>query len=167
VGRSAAAGNIAAAMTSGEFTRAASAQAAGLTIEQLRYYAARHVVAPSARPAAGRGSSVRYTFFDLLKLRVIRLLHNDTATNIEMARSAARELDKVRAGGWTGAYLTTSDWDVFWIRDRNALAALADESLCVTVSLAAVDRDLRVALRLLGMSAGEDPGRVIRAALAG
>jgi len=151
-------------MTPDEFSRAAAAQATGLTIEQLRYYASRQVVAPSARPAAGRGSSVRYTFFDLLKLRAIRLLHNDTATNIEMARSAARELDKVRAGGWSGAYLTTSDWDVFWIRDRDALAALVDDGLCVTVSLGAVDRDVRAALRRLGLSAGEDPGPVIRAA---
>jgi hypothetical protein len=136
------------------FTIGVASELSGMTARQIRLLGEAGVVRPSLRTPKGRGDSARFSFFDVLRLRVITRLRASGDVPAERLRLAMGELAKVRDGGWEGKLLHTSDWESFaLVDDPGRLAAgLGSSALTVVVSLSAVDAELGVELRRLGLS---------------
>src|SRR5690606_4336019 len=64
-----------------------AAEIVGITYRQLDYWARTDLVRPSLRDAAGSGSRRRYSYRDLLELRVIKTLL-DAGIKLESVRKA-------------------------------------------------------------------------------
>ena len=75
--------------------------AAGITYRQLDYWARTNLIRPSLSDASGSGSRRRYSYKDLLELRVIKTLL-DAGQKLERVRAAFEYLRDL------GDYLTSS-----------------------------------------------------------
>ena len=67
------------------------APAAGITYRQLDYWARTGLVEPSVRAAHGSGSQRRYSFRDILVLKVVKRLL-DTGISLQQIRAAVQHL---------------------------------------------------------------------------
>ncbi|MCQ3813256.1 MAG: MerR family transcriptional regulator [Acidimicrobiia bacterium] len=74
------------------FSSKRTAEIAGITYRQLDYWAREGIVCPSLTPASGSGSRRKYSYRDLLELRVIKTLL-DSGIRLEQIR---RGLDYLR-----------------------------------------------------------------------
>lgn len=73
-------------MTPETFSGTQAAQIAGITYRRLDYWARTDLIRPSATDATGSGSRRRYTYRDLLELRVVKKLL-DAGIRLEAIRS--------------------------------------------------------------------------------
>lgn len=73
-------------MASDTFSGTEAAQIAGITYRRLDYWARTDLIRPSATDASGSGSRRRYTYRDLLELRVVKKLL-DAGIRLEAIRA--------------------------------------------------------------------------------
>lgn len=137
------------------FTIGVASELAGLSARQIRLLAEAGVVGPSLRTPKGRGDSARFSFFDVLRLRVVAHLRAAGDVASERLRPAMTEMAKVRDGSWAGKLLHTADWESFDLQDDAATLAnaMSTRPLTVVVSLSAVEAELGAGLSRLGLSA--------------
>lgn len=138
----------------------------GLSVKQVRTLAAKNIVLPSLGGPSGPGSMVRYSFFDLLCLRVVERLRAGGDISFGQLTRAASELEKLRGGGWSQRCLVTYDCSVFELYPEPLPPQAVAEAgeLLVVVRLLLVDRQLRQGLGAYQLGAPADPGGLRSAA---
>ncbi len=82
-------------MTEG-FSGKRTAEIVGITYRQLDYWARTNLIRPSLADATGSGSRRRYSYRDLLELRIVKQLL-DAAIKLETVRDVFKEL-RARVG---------------------------------------------------------------------
>lgn len=137
------------------FSIGVASELTGLTQRQIRHLAAGGVIKPSIRPPKGRGSVARYSYFDLLRLKVVERLRAAGDVAPERLRLAMAELGKVRDGGWDGCLLHTADWETFDLARSAAEldGRMGTGPLWVLVALGPIDRELRDGLARMSLGA--------------
>ena len=101
----------------------------GLTVAMVDYLCRSSIVVPSARPKPGRGRGRRFTFGDVVMLRVLAQL---LSCGISVAR-LKRALDKIRkrhgeitSASLPGNYLFTDGRKLYFRDQSNAVEELTD-----------------------------------------
>ena len=84
-----------------------AAKVVGITYRQLDYWARTDLIRPSLTDAAGRGSRRRYSYNDLLELRVIKTLL-DAGIKLESVRDVFEYLRTHVGGDIAAAHLVIS-----------------------------------------------------------
>lgn len=137
------------------FSIGVASQVTGLTARQIRLLVSGGVVAPSVHAPRVAGDGARFSYFDLMRLKVAAVLRSGGEVAAARLAPAMVELTKVRDGGWDGCLLYTTDWVTFSLtRDAAELAAnVAASPVTVVVSLDAVHRELQAAMSDLAMAA--------------
>lgn len=107
----------------GGFSGAAAAEIAGITYRQLDYWTRTGLVAPSLGAANGSGSRRRYSYTDLLELRVIKSLL-DAGIRLENVREAFVYLREVLGQEITSASLVIQGSSSVVVRDDGELVDL-------------------------------------------
>lgn len=137
------------------FPMAVATQVSGLTAWQIRHLSDSGLLRPELGVPSGKGSRARYSFYDLIMLRVAQLLGSEQD---RLARALA-ELEKLRPGGWTQKLMVTTDWQSYFLYD-DVDAARADrgaQALMVVIDLGLIDAQLRLGLGEFGLGAPPDP----------
>ena len=106
-------------MSSG-FSGTAAAEIAGITYRQLDYWARTDLVRPSMSDAAGSGSRRRYTYTDLLELKVIKSLL-DAGIKLESIRESVTYVRDVLGGDITSANVVFAGGRSVVVRSGEAL----------------------------------------------
>jgi DNA-binding transcriptional MerR regulator len=120
------------------FSTAEAAGLSGLTPRQLDHWARLEFLCPSIREASGYGSSRRYSFADIVKLRVAARLR---ASGVGLARirrcvEALRRLDSSGQANLGQVRLLVIGNRVFWARsDREVVDLLKEGQLVLVFSL--------------------------------
>ena len=91
-----------------EYRSTEACDVAGVTYRQLDYWARVGIIAPSIQPAAGYGSSRRYSFDDVVALTLVRVL-SDHGFSRQSIRGAIEKLRIVAPLGAPDAVLTAGD----------------------------------------------------------
>lgn len=107
----------------GGFSGAAAAEIAGITYRQLDYWTRTGLVSPSLAAASGSGSRRRYSYTDLLELRVIKSLI-DAGIRLENVREAFAYLREVLGQEITSASLVIQGSSSVVVRDDGELVDL-------------------------------------------
>jgi DNA-binding transcriptional MerR regulator len=142
------------------YTTGMAAEATGLSMDQLRYLAAKELVLPSFGAARGRGSFARYSFDDLIAMQVVAQLRSQGDVTINSLRAALLELQKLTDMPLHDAVLYTADWRTFHVTQiGGALSDLVARQLTagpllVMVALGALERMLLDRLGQMGLAAG-------------
>ena len=89
------------------FSGKTAAEIVGITYRQLDYWARTDLIRPSLTDAAGSGSRRRYSYNDLLELRVIKTLL-DAGIKLESVRDVFEYLRKHVGGDIASAHLVIS-----------------------------------------------------------
>jgi len=105
------------------FSGAAAAEIAGITYRQLDYWTRTGLVTPSLGAANGSGSRRRYSYTDLLELRVIKSLL-DAGIRLENVRDAFIYLREVLGQEITSASLVIRGSSSVIVRDDGELVDL-------------------------------------------
>ena len=122
----------------GEFSTAEAARLTGLTPRQLDHWDRLGFLRPSLREASGYGSSRRYSFADLVKLKVAARLR---ASGIGLARirrcvEALKRLGEQGEADFGQARLLVIGNRVLWARsDREVVDLLKEGQLVLVFSL--------------------------------
>jgi len=122
----------------GEFSTAEAARLTGLTPRQLDHWDHLGFLRPSLRKASGYGSSRRYSFADLVKLKVAARLR---ASGIGLARirrcvEALKRLGEQGEADFGRARLLVIGSRVLWARsDREVVDLLKEGQLVLVFSL--------------------------------
>jgi DNA-binding transcriptional MerR regulator len=98
-------------MTEQGFTGSKTASIVGITYRQLDYWARTDLVRPSLADAAGSGSRRKYSYQDLLELRVIKSLL-DAGIKLESVRKAFAYMREHMDTDIAAAHLVLSGGDV-------------------------------------------------------
>ncbi|MFT3854278.1 MAG: MerR family transcriptional regulator [Ilumatobacteraceae bacterium] len=98
-------------MTEQGFTGSKTASIVGITYRQLDYWARTDLVRPSLADAAGSGSRRKYSYQDLLELRVIKSLL-DAGIKLESVRKAFAYMREHMDADIASAHLVLSGGDV-------------------------------------------------------
>jgi DNA-binding transcriptional MerR regulator len=98
-------------MTEQGFTGSKTASIVGITYRQLDYWARTDLVRPSLADAAGSGSRRKYSYQDLLELRVIKSLL-DAGIKLESVRKAFSYMREHMDTDIASAHLVLSGSDV-------------------------------------------------------
>ena len=98
-------------MTEQGFTGSKTASIVGITYRQLDYWARTDLVRPSLADAAGSGSRRKYSYQDLLELRVIKSLL-DAGIKLESVRRAFTYMREHMGADIASAHLVISGTDV-------------------------------------------------------
>lgn len=120
------------------FSTAEAARLAGLSLRQLDHWDRLGFLRPSVRRAKGYGSTRRYSFTDLVRLRVASRLR---ASGVGLARirrcaEALSRLDPSGGGDLARARLIVSGQRVLWARsDREVVDLLKEGQLVLVFSL--------------------------------
>jgi len=118
------------------FSTAEAARLSGLSPRQLDHWDRLGFLQPSLRHAAGYGSSRRYSFADIVRLRVAGRLrsHGIGLARIRRCAEALERLDPAADLG--GARLMVVGATVLWARsDREVVDLLKDGQLVLVCSL--------------------------------
>jgi DNA-binding transcriptional MerR regulator len=107
----------------GGFSGAAAAEIAGITYRQLDYWTRTGLVSPSLAAASGSGSRRRYSYTDLLELRVIKSLL-DAGIKLENVREAFVYLREELGQEITSASLVIQGSSSVVVRDDGELVDL-------------------------------------------
>lgn len=132
------------------FTSASVCRIVGISRRQVQYWDETGLVKPSARPASGRGSRRLYSFDDLVRLSVVRMLieRGVTPGGIRRALASLRDFDD---SGLEGQKLLTDGDGLFLLTDDpGQILDVLDRQAAFSLALGPVVRSLRVA-------AGERP----------
>ena len=120
------------------YSTAEAARLSGLTPRQLDHWDRLGFLRPSARAAAGYGSARRYSFADLVRLRVAARLRSSGVGLASLRRCAEvlKRLDETGDGDLAGARLVVSGERVVWVKsDRELVDLLKGGQLMLVCSL--------------------------------
>ena len=120
-----------------DFSTARAARLSRLSPRQLDYWDRRGFLSPSRARAQGYGSARRYSFADLVRLRVAARLRaaGFGLHRIHQAMHTLRRLDPER-GDSLAAHLLISDSRVLWVRsDREVVDVLHEGQLMLVFSV--------------------------------
>ena len=142
------------------FSGSQAAKVVGISYRQLDYWARTDLIRPSLADAQGSGSRRRYSYQDLLELRVIKTLL-DAGIKLESVR---RVFDYLRAhvtGDIASAHLVISGQSVV-LADGDRLVDVLREGQGVlnVLSLAGVKEDIDAQLVPLVAGEGNEPNSV-------
>src|SRR3954449_960814 len=98
-------------MTEQGFTGSKTASIVGITYRQLDYWARTNLIRPSLADAAGSGSRRRYSYRDLLELKVVKKLI-DAGIRLESVREVFAYLREHMNTDVASAHLVISGNDV-------------------------------------------------------
>jgi DNA-binding transcriptional MerR regulator len=136
------------------FPTSVAAQASGLSVDQIRYLQERRVLTPSIANPRGRGKAVRWSFEDLLAMRVIHALRSAGEAPTPLIAAALMELRKLGRQNPAGRILVFGEQQTFSLVDAASLSVLAAEAeLLLAVALGPVADALRGRLAELGIAA--------------
>lgn len=149
------------------FSTAQAARLAGLTPRQLDHWDRLGFLRPSLSSATGYGSARRYSFTDVVRLKVAARLRASGLglSRIRRCAEALARLDEKGAGDLARARLVVAGSRVLWARSDQELVDLANEGQLVLVfSLGRTIEALSgAATRLSGEAETEEtPARTIR-----
>ncbi len=120
------------------FSTAEAARLSGLTPRQLDHWDRLGFLRPSATPAAGYGSARRYSFTDLVRLRVAARLRSSGVglASLRRCTEALKRLDATGDGDLAGARLVVAGERVLWAKsDRELVDLLRGGQLMLVCSL--------------------------------
>lgn len=89
-----------------EYRSTEACEIAGITYRQLDYWARLGVITPSIEPAAGSGSSRRYSFDDVVALTLVGILSDHGFSRLSTIRSAIEKLAVIAPLGAPDATLS-------------------------------------------------------------
>ncbi|MEX0666073.1 MAG: MerR family transcriptional regulator [Acidimicrobiia bacterium] len=92
----------------------------GITYRQLDYWDSTDLLKPSLAPAAGSGTHRRYSYRDLVQLKVIKGLL-DAGVRLQTARKVIESLRSERGGDWQTASLVIDGTNTVLARDGEHL----------------------------------------------
>ncbi len=92
----------------------------GISYRQLDYWARTELVRPSLADAHGSGTQRRYSYRDLVRLKVIKNLI-DAGVKLQTARKAIEYLREDRGDDWASASLVLNGANSVLVRDGEAL----------------------------------------------
>ncbi len=146
------------------FSTAEVARLTGLTARQLDHWDRNGFVRPSVEKAAGYGSARRYSFADVVRLRVAARLRSN-GVGLARIRRCAEALAKLDPSADLGqARLLVVGSSVLWARsDREVVDLLKDGQLVLVCSLGDAVKEAAGAVeRLAGETEREEPSRTRR-----
>jgi len=152
------------------FSGTRAAAIVGITYRQLDYWARTDLIRPSLTDAAGSGSRRRYSYQDLLELRVIKTLL-DAGIKLESVREVFRYLRDHVSGDIASAHLVISGSSVVLCEGGELTDVLArGQGVLNVLSLAGVKNDIDAQLHRVPAAedqgtAPEEPGTAGRAAV--
>jgi DNA-binding transcriptional MerR regulator len=141
------------------FSTAQAARLTGLTARQLDHWDRKGFLKPSLERARGYGSTRRYSFGDIVRLRVAARLR---AAGVGLARiqRCAEALERIGGedGGLGGVRLLVTGSRVLWARsDREVVDLLEEGQLVLVFSLGdAVEETAGAVARLTRESSAEE-----------
>lgn len=142
-----------------EFSTAEVARLTGLSLRQLDHWDRLGFLKPSLAKASGYGSARRYSFADVVRLRVAARLR---ASGVGLARirrcaEALSRLDDTGAGDLARARLLVVGKRVLWARsDREVVDLLKEGQLVLVFSLGSAVQELEGAVARLQREAKEE-----------
>jgi len=121
----------------------------GITYRQLDYWDSTDLLKPSLAPAAGSGTQRRYSYRDLLQLKVIKGLL-DAGVNLKTARKVIDSL-RERGDDWQVADLVIDGVNTVLVRDGDHLIDLVRKGQGVlnVVTVSNMTQDLDAAIKKL------------------
>jgi DNA-binding transcriptional MerR regulator len=145
------------------FSTAEAARLTGLTARQLDHWDRNGFVRPSVEKAAGYGSARRYSFADVVRLRVAARLRSN-GVGLARIRRCAEALAKLDPAADLGhARLLVVGSSVLWARsDREVVDLLKDGQLVLVCSLGDAVKEAAGAVERLADETGREqlPPRV-------
>jgi DNA-binding transcriptional MerR regulator len=141
------------------FSGVRTAQIVGITYRQLDYWARTDLVRPSLADAKGSGSRRRYSYRDLLELKVIKKLL-DAGIKLENVRSVFEALRRHVGDEIASANLVIAGTTAVLALDDGELVDLVrnGQGVLNVLPLAGVIHEVEVALSFPGVSTGEANG---------
>ncbi|MGB0210168.1 MAG: MerR family transcriptional regulator [Ilumatobacteraceae bacterium] len=142
------------------FSGSQAAKVVGISYRQLDYWARTDLIRPSLADAQGSGSRRRYSYQDLLELRVIKTLL-DAGIKLESVRRVFDYLRTHVTGDIASAHLVISGQSVV-LADGDRLVDVLREGQGVlnVLSLAGVKEDIDAQLVPLVAGEGDQPNSV-------
>jgi DNA-binding transcriptional MerR regulator len=137
----------------GSFSTAEAARLAGLTPRQLDHWDRLGFLSPSVARARGYGSARRYSFGDVVRLKVAARLRASGASLARLRRCAAAllRLDGVGSADLSRARLVVSRDRVLWVRsDREVIDLVREGQLLLVFAVGEVVAETAGAVRRLG-----------------
>ena len=95
----------------------------GISYRQLDYWDRQGVVCPSLQPAHGSGTQRRYSYRDLVRLRVVKSIL-DAGVTLKNARKAIEYLREDQGTDWQTASIVLAEGTSVLARDGDALIDL-------------------------------------------
>ena len=129
----------------------------GITYRQLDYWARTELVRPSLADARGSGTQRRYSYRDLVRLKVIKNLL-DSGVKLQAARKAIEYVRGDLGDDWASASLVLNGTDSVLVRTGEDLVDVVRQGQGVLniVSLGQVVDELEANIHDLGAAAPED-----------
>jgi DNA-binding transcriptional MerR regulator len=140
------------------FSTARAARLTRLSPRQLDYWDRRGFLSPTLARAAGYGSARRYSFADLVRLRVAARLRAAGLglARIQRAVQTLRRLDPER-GATLSAHLLIAGSRVLWVRsDREVVDVLHEGQLMLVFSLGREVQAMATAVERMTRERNED-----------
>ena len=150
-----------------EYSTAEAARLSGLTPRQLDHWDRLGFLSPSLQRASGYGSARRYSFADLVRLRIAARLRRSGVNLSDLRRcaEALQSLDGASDGDLAGARLVVAGDRVLWAKsDREVVDLLHGGQLMLVCSLEDVVRHTAGAVARLTEEASERPPKAWAAA---
>ena len=107
----------------GSYSGKQACEIVGISYRQLDYWDRQGVVCPSLRPAHGSGSQRRYSYRDLVRLRMVKQLL-DAGVQLKNARKAIEYLREEEGADWQTASIVLAEGNSILARDGDALIDL-------------------------------------------
>jgi DNA-binding transcriptional MerR regulator len=128
----------------------------GITYRQLDYWARTDLIRPSLADAQGSGSQRRYSYRDLVDLKVIKSLL-DAGVSLKQARTAIEYLRENLGEDLSSANLVLNGNGSILARNGDELVDILRNGQTVfsVVALAGVEEQVNVAIRDLHPAAGD------------
>jgi len=95
----------------------------GISYRQLDYWDRQGVVSPSLKAAHGSGSQRRYSYRDLVRLRLVKRIL-DSGVQLKNARKAIEYLREEEGSDWQTASIVLAEGTSIVARDQDALIDL-------------------------------------------
>ena len=144
------------------FSGTQAAKVVGITYRQLDYWARTDLIRPSLSDAAGSGSRRRYSYTDLLELRVIKTLL-DAGLKLESVREVFEYLREHVEGDISSAHLVINGSSVVLAKGDELIDVLQKgQGVLNVLSLAGVKDEIDSPLVPLG-DEGLDDGPIAAA----
>ncbi|MCU1351625.1 MAG: putative transcriptional regulator [Acidimicrobiales bacterium] len=152
-----------------DFSGKRAAEVVGITYRQLDYWARTDLVRPSLADAKGSGSRRKYSYRDLLELKVVKTLL-DAGIKLESVRSAFTYLRSSLGEEITSVQLVISGGSAVLVRDGEELVDVLKQGQGVLTSILSLDgvqRELDAAIVELRPAAvavpasAPSPGRTV------